>query len=360
MQLLERKEIYWIDIVKIIGLFMVSYAHIIIFGTYGLESFRIFPAEFLTQPLIPVGTQSIWKIDAFIFNHIKTEAGVIGVILFFLCSGYFIPYLQEKYNQKELPRLFFERLLKFWPYTFFCVFLCGILMYFWQGTIFSKKDYLFTALLCGTFVPTTTTMGVMWFMLVLVFAYLLASIFRKFTLKNLLYADAVLFLIMTLDFACRNTPMQAVYDRLVYVARFTGILFIGTAFKLSENKKIITRLFITLFYTVLAYILVKTGESVSNSPSSYSNVFSYVEVACIIGIVRLIDYVFPTLYKSCSKIIKFFNGIFFTFYLLHVHFGFALLYFFRKHSMNSYISVLLTYIIVILLAYGGGILLTLY
>ena len=175
-------------------------------------------------------------------------------------------------------------------------------------------------------------------MLVLVFAYLLASIFRKFTLKNLLYADAVLFLILTLDFACRNTPMQAVYDRLAIVARFTGILFIGTAFKLSENKKIITRLFITLFYTVLAYILVKTGESVSNSPSSYSNVFFF----------------FPTLYKSCSKIIKFFNGIFFTFYLLHVHFGFALLYFFRKHSMNSYISVLLTYIIVILLAYGGG------
>lgn len=353
---MEKKNCYWVDIIKIIGLLLVSYGHIVLFGTYGKESFRIFPKGYLLESLIPQQVHSLWRFDAFFYNHIKTESANIGVILFFLMSGFFLPYLQGKYNQDESPRLLYSRVLKFYPCTFICVALCGLLMFFWQGMIFPFKDYLGTALLCGTFIPHTTIMGVSWFLFVLIYVYIVSSIFKQFTLYNLKYVYLICFLICILSFVFKKTPLQGIFDRLLYASRYSGIVFLGSVLYLLKDKKIISKVSIFIFYFFITFVLVKAGETVLNTKSSYANIYSYIEVGCIIFAVRLIDYFFPGLFESFARGggVLFFRRVFMPFYLLHVHFGFASLYFLKKTGMNATLMVIVTYIIVFALSFAVG------
>ena len=149
-------RLYNITILRFIALFFVSIAHFVSVTTWGRDVPGVING-ILDEPMLSSTTHILWKVEAYIYQHFKLQFGIIGVVIFFLISGYFIPELQAKYNRlalsetttKTIPHLLFTRLKKLYPTVFIAVLLNGILVYITENIHYNWYDYLGTATLGG-------------------------------------------------------------------------------------------------------------------------------------------------------------------------------------------------------------------
>lgn len=87
-----------LDMIKAVALLLVSWAHYVSVGTWAVEVPGILNGT-LETPLLPAKEHSLYRLESFFFNRFGIQFGVIGVVLFFLVSGYLAPRMQFKYNR---------------------------------------------------------------------------------------------------------------------------------------------------------------------------------------------------------------------------------------------------------------------
>ena len=97
----KRGRTLYFTCIKVFAMLLVMYSHFISVGTYSLEVPGVI-SGIMDEPLMPGTTQMLWKIESWAYRVFHIEFAVVGVVLFFLVSGYFIPALQEKYNTSYL------------------------------------------------------------------------------------------------------------------------------------------------------------------------------------------------------------------------------------------------------------------
>ena len=347
-----RTKTLYITCIKLFATLLVTYGHFISVGTYSTEVPGVIFGS-MSEPLIPATSQILWKIESIMYQAFHIEFAVVGVVLFFLASGYFIPKMQEKYNSsyltswKNFPSLLFSRLMRLYPTLIICVLLNGLLAYFAQGIRYNAEDYVGTALLLLRILPVTATMEVVWYLLVLVFAYFIATVVPRLTVVNLTAVYSFLLFSVLMPYMLGDTPITWMAQNLGYLARYTGIILLGTYAALS--KKFTSELYRAVgfaWYFCLTILLQKVDEALSLLSTTYAEINTYLLAFLIIAVFF---FMFKVLGKYVGeKAIQWLNyaeKVSFAFYLVHVHFGLIMMYFLKKFGVNAYLNLACAYLL---------------
>lgn len=345
---MERKktEYIWIYIVKIIAALLVSWGHLIGTSTWQNESAWGVITRIEGTSLLPSDTHVLWKVEAFFYGLLHVEAAVIGVVLFFLMSGFFLPRLQEKHNvPSQMPRLLISRMKRIYPVTIVCTIVVGLIAYLLQGIKFRAIDYISTALVIPTITRAQATMGVLWYLMVLMFVYLLLSIIPHITLSNLTGIYALLYVMVLIPKMLSEVPEGWIFTNIEYVAKFCGIPLLGAAmYFIRQRKSYFERLTAFLWFFSATFLLLKLDSLLYGTEHTYTNIWTYI---CSFGIIVLAIMVDKAIAQSANVIslLRNIEKYLFHFYLVHVGVGLTTIFYLRHFNINSYICVLAAYIV---------------
>ena len=345
---MERKktEYIWIYIVKIIAALLVSWGHLIGTSTWQNESVWGVITQIEGTSLLPSDTHVLWKVEAFFYGLLHVEAAVIGVVLFFLMSGFFLPRLQEKHNvPSQMPRLLISRMKRIYPVTIVCTIVVGLIAYLLQGIKFRAIDYISTALVIPTITRAQATMGVLWYLMVLMFVYLLLSIIPHITLSNLTGIYALLYVMVLIPKMLGEVPEGWIFTNIEYVAKFCGIPLLGAAmYFIRQRKSYFERLIAFLWFFGATFLLLKLDSMLYGTEHTYTNIWTYI---CSFGIIVLAIMADKAIAQRANVIslLRNIEKYLFHFYLVHVGVGLTTIFYLRHFNINSYICVLAAYIV---------------
>lgn len=295
---------------------------------------------------MPSDTHVLWKVEAFFYGLLHVEAAVIGVVLFFLMSGFFLPRLQEKHNvPSQMPRLLISRMKRIYPVTIVCTIVVGLIAYLLQGIKFRAIDYISTALVIPTITRAQATMGVLWYLMVLMFEYLLLSIIPHITLSNLTGIYALLYVMVLIPKMLGEVPEGWIFTNIEYVAKFCGIPLLGAAmYFIRQRKSYFERLTAFLWFFSATFLLLKLDSLLYGTKHTYTNIWTYI---CSFGIIVLAIMVDKAIAQSANVIslLRNIEKYLFHFYLVHVGVGLTTIFYLRHFNINSYICVLAAYIV---------------
>lgn len=101
----SQRELY-LDYIKLVALFFVAWAHFVSVGTFAPSvpyvlsmpeniSERFSDALIYSLPIIPQTQHSLWKLESFLYNGIEIQLGMVGVVLFFFITGFYVLTLKK-------------------------------------------------------------------------------------------------------------------------------------------------------------------------------------------------------------------------------------------------------------------------
>lgn len=342
----SRTSHAYVYLYKIIAAILVSWQHFVVAGTYQASAIdhtiKSIPGGGV---FFPPETHILWKLGAFFYDHWEIEFSTVGVVLFFFASGYFIPHLQEKNNQPgRMPLLFLRRLERVYPVTFVCVAIVGVTVWLSQGLCYPFRSYLETGLVSGAYTGQEETLGVIWFLSVLMLVYLIGTLVPKLSLLNLSYVYGVLYLLVVLPAALTNYPQCLIFRNIEDSAKFCGIPLMGTAAALLEKEKSLFRKVVDMVWFFLLMLgLLRLDSLLYGTIHTYTNVATYIASFMII----VVSFLVANWVKNFSKgveILRRIDQYLFHFYLLHVGIGFTVIYYLRINGVNVYACVAAAYL----------------
>lgn len=347
---------YALDIAKIFALFFIAWGHFVSASTFGIDKNIIMDSNSL--PLLPPELHSLWKIEAEFHNLFNVYFAIIGLIIFFIIHGMFIPDMQQKYCDKKFLKfnLFLHCFSRVFPTLLFATILIIVIEKFLQGITFPNSVILATITgIPGLFKSSSVT-GVIWFLSVLEITWLISCFISKYTIKNTFIMYFFYFLIIVLSHYINNSLLHDFMAFLAYNVRMIGIINIGIMLNLTKNLTLKKQIFYVGICIFLSVITLNTYENLYKFKETYDNILSYV-------FAFLVIYFGHTIYSGINKIkfenikvkiislISFISKLFLPFYLIHVSVGLNVIFLLRKIDINPAVCVLSAYIMSFLLSF---------
>jgi peptidoglycan/LPS O-acetylase OafA/YrhL len=258
--------------------------------------------------------------------HLYQGAGHLGVILFFLISGYVISHVAERETRFEF---LVKRLFRIMPPLFVAV---GIL-YLLNAILINNtlplisgtnstlvKDYILTATLLDRFIyATSNSLSVTWTLAAEFWFYGMTLILLPFLNKKPVACTVfMMFMYMALTSPVIMAPYFA---KSLYVTVYIPIFFIGRLIFLKDRGKISGE---ALFILCSASALLFIGVHEAKWPGELFKgpiikVFTYPTAILIFMGLQAMDM------RRVPKILNFFGDISYSLYLLHIPIGFFII-----------------------------------
>lgn len=197
--------------------------------------------------------------------------GAMGVVIFFLVSGYIITHVL----QKESTFIFYlKRVCRIYPLYIFAVFMEVLQQYFYGDGIPTLHIIISRLLLIGDFFNTPLSLGgVEWTLRIEILFYVFMGIIKKLDLLEKGNVLTILLLIVTLMlFYCNPLPVTQDFHN-GYFTLYVPFLFIGVIVYLLEEKLISTGMSIT-FILIIFYLHLSLIEKVSPAWGQYNYALS--------------------------------------------------------------------------------------
>ena len=306
------------------------------------------------SPLLPPEQYPLWKPDMWLITHHGIPMAWIGTTIFFLASGFLIPRMQEKYNADcESPYLLQSRLTKLFPHMLVCTIMIGLVCYLSQHVTFPLATYLSSITLSQNWTGIPAINGTMWYILVLVLFYLIATLIPRFTLTNLTFVYLGLYLLIGIPTLFRDQPFFGFLSRITYSAKFCGLLLLGTGAYLLRGKSWYKKAFDFFWFYTLTIKLFIFESYLYGTETSFTNPKNYYAAFCIIALIYLLTKKFSM--EKALPLLKKIDEIQLPFYLLHFCCGYTAIYWLSQYHVNSYICLLSAYLVSICAAKAAAI-----
>lgn len=279
--------------------------------------------------------------------------GAVGVAIFFLISGFVIPFSLLKKSKLVFLK---KRMQRIYPVMLFCVGLTIIQMLLLHQFRFIFSQFwsaISSVTLLRGWLGGAPINSILWTLEVEISFYLYAAIFMK-VMKNrpLVYlaipACTTFFLLISgshphFPTACAFSSLYNLKNMLAYTFGYIVFINIGTILHLHHSKRITTP---SAFIYIALSLAVFTFFSTRIYPGNTRVIGMYWLALCI----------FVYLYKYSPKIKGVFSGfwanISYPLYLCHSYIGYALLSIFMfKLGIHPVISLVTTICIVVIISW---------
>jgi peptidoglycan/LPS O-acetylase OafA/YrhL len=226
-----KERLYYMDILRLIAVSLVMFGHFVMAGTFATTIPGIINAEHDNfMPLFKSSGWKLWVFDQKLVEIFHTQAGVVGVLIFFLITGYLITIMQSRYSRQSF---IINRLFRIFPALFFCALLVGCFVYFTQNIKFGFLSYLASVTLSYEFLMVVPIIGVLWTLIVEMLFYIIAFMIGRFNNYNILFLQTSLLIIIHQSALFNNSYL----DLVATYSKYILFILIGVVVKLSESEE---------------------------------------------------------------------------------------------------------------------------
>jgi len=172
----ERHRIVYLDSLRGLAALMVAYYHF---------------AEFYIK-----SNEKLNKIDLFLFNIVYKyiDFGKIGVVLFFLISGFVVPFSFNNKVNNPINNFLLARFFRLYPaYWLSLISAIFIFMYF-ENQKYSKFEIIMNFTMFQQYIGVRNVIGLYWTLQIEIFFYLVCCVLFKL---NILYSHKTIFITST-------------------------------------------------------------------------------------------------------------------------------------------------------------------
>lgn len=345
---------YALDIAKIISMFLVAWSHFVSAGSYEAKQIYGVIHDTRALPLIPTETHLLWKAESFFYNLFQIQFSTVGVITFFIISGYFIPAMQEKYIKSDKSKfsLFAHCFNRIYPTLIITVLLLTIIGKYLHGIDFSIWQILATSTGAPAIFNVASVTGVIWFLTVLEVMWFISCLISKYTLRNvlILYLICLFFTILP---HIAETRFETELRTIAYQARMIGIILIGVILQITKNMHKIDKFLYLAIGMAMTIVTINIYETVYQFLETYDNIFSYIASFLVILSSKMLFALMNNIYNEKIRArsiagIEFASKLFLPFYLSHVCIGLNTIFILKKYHVDSSLCVLGAFIMSIL------------
>ena len=203
---------------RLIAALLVMLAHLAGTGMYAYEIPCVINGV-MEHPIMEYRGNVLAFLDSFLYYKLNTQNAVVGVVMFFILSGYLTArsLKSKRYTKREF---YLRRALRIFPTLWISLIAIGITVYISQGIVFSPFQYVTSGLLLYQVFHVATVTGVIWFLVILVFFYILVGMVKEINLYFISYIHLVIITVGVFYYEFR-TPYA--YD-LLYNLRYMGCI----------------------------------------------------------------------------------------------------------------------------------------
>lgn len=285
--------------------------------------------EFINPPLV-------------CFNY-----GPFGVGLFFLISGFVVPFSMKNKSGSVFLK---NRLLRIYPTYIFCatfmlIFTYLLSVFFWKEKInLEWVRVISNILLVNNILAYPSIDGVNWTLAIEVKFYIVCAIFSSCIIKRpfffiIFYSAFSLTFSIFSNLAVNVSFLHSISNDLSYIS----FMLVGYCFYLHLNKSLSARMLLFIALTSLSSFLVSQVVFFENK--SIPVITSYLYSLVFFGSSYVMRDYFKNIYP-----ISFLSRISYPFYALHAVVGYSILRLLEFYNVCFYISFFITFIIVLLLS----------
>lgn len=328
------KRIQFMDILRNIAVLLVMWGHFISVGTFATDIPGII-SKTSTLPILSQQKHNLWKVESWLIEIFHTQTAIIGVLLFFIITGYLIAMMQERYSSISFLT---NRLFRIFPALIICIILNGLFVYLTQGIIFKPISYIASMTLIYNFILVAPVMGVLWTLVVEVLFYLLSAFVGKFTYKKLIYIYACIIMLIII-LPRYNTNSNTLY--IASIIRYISFILIGTTIYLSEKvDNLSEKIWMIFTSAVLSFSIFRLYYFIYTDTTTYPRIGSFAVTISIFIFFYILQNKYSRLFEHIPKFIYWSSKLVYPIYLLHVVFGLGTMYLLSKLTSNQYLILL--------------------
>lgn len=299
----EKVRIGFLDTLRAIAALLVVYSHLV--GMFAKENFLDIELHRFVQKnfLGPLG--------------LINDFGLLGVMVFFLISGYIITHVAERESRMDFA---LKRIFRIYPPLIVSVLIVAAVNAATSGATFPLSDYALSALLANFFfVPLKLVNGVTWTLFIEVWFYLLMwtmmPLLKRGRYKTLSVALGLIGLLIVSEGRAHGDRIFAISALLVY----TPCLFMGQLLYFASTGKIGRKGFAILSF--LMYLLLVKGMR-KFYPGNVLPEQSYL-MSFIASYFIFTSFMFLDQRIGVPRSMSFFARISYSLYLVHAPVGYT-------------------------------------
>ncbi len=337
---------YGLDLARLMAALFVAFGHLAFGGTFATDdAYRQWTMRGESLPLLDKDQQILWWYDYYMLVHWQTSAGILGVGLFFVISGWVVPPMLKRYNRSQF---LLNRVYRIFPMLTVSVLVAAAIQYGWGN----REALHWTAVLSTMFLANDLTgqpmtLGVVWTLIVEFKFYLLLALFGKLTQPKILMVAAAIsglygiyVLLLFLGFGKSQVLMVTLANAGLRDLHYIVLMLIASSFQIALAQKqpwywrAAPVLVVIAIFNLLRWILVKKLEI---HPWQDINIATQLAiyplfVGCLLLQKRGADSMIAHWIKGTSDIT-------YSLYLLHLSIGILLMSVLRHRIDNQYVLV---------------------
>lgn len=326
----------YLDLIRSIAVFLVLYGHLVIVAMYSpVVNDAIAETHNDILPMLDQGNSVIDYLE-FLFWKLRAETAVVGVVIFFLLSGYLSVSSIEKYSGRAFLK---NRMIRLAPGLWVATILSILIVSLIQGVSFSWYRVLGQMFMLYPIIQVGGVLGgVTWTLGVEILYYIIVAHVKKIDFSFCVIVNIIVAIIIELY----HITGSANLDQILYYLKFIPIILIGAVKKITEDEKD-TALRIEKIWgaSIMAWGNLIFNRRLNGDDRTYPNVMTAV---IGVGIFICICNIFanrPILDKKIPGFVTIISEYSYMIYLLQICVGFNVMYILKCDGiMNNYALVI--------------------
>ncbi len=325
----------YLDLIRVIAVFLVMYGHLVhvamysptIDGVISTKNNCFLPMLDSTKPVID-GLELL-------FGKVGGQTAVVGVVIFFLLTGYLSVDSLKRYGGKEF---FKSRIIRLFPGLWIATVVAIVISFLVQNIKFSLLQVIGQLLMVYPIIQVAPVIGVGWTLAVEIFFYLFIAHLEEISYKYIIIVNFVVAVLIIVLYETQSSNI----NQIIYYIKYIPIIVVGSAIKLSEGKNHREGLIIIVSSFIMAWGNLNLNKFLNGDATTYPKIATGV-MACSCFIV--LHCIFATrneLDKKIPTIVVWISDNSYLIYLLQIFIGFNVMLVLKRYGItNNFVLVIM-------------------
>lgn len=324
--------IQFISVYRFLAMVLVVFGHLVSVPTYSYIIPNVIKGT-LATPIMP--DNSFVKFDLFLLLF-QTNSGSLGVVMFFIASGYLAAKMMDRYTRKEY---LVNRVVSIFPTLWTSIAVVVLFVFISQGITFTMQDYLaslfpFFYNVSGSFIVLA-----LWTIRIEISFYIMVFICGKNRIGLVIYGYILILLVAIIYYEFKLPWLYYMMSNLSFVC----FALLGVLLEYVQRKNVSNGLKYIAACVIFNILMFKIFASVfqdGDFRALYSNCSTQIIPVVLFILFAKLEQKHPGFYQRVPGFVYSSGNVLLPLYLTHVACGITVMYHMSNAGFNIYLTLL--------------------